>query len=215
MAAALVEAAEQIAETEGAAAVSVRRVADEVGTTTRAVYSVFGSKDGLLVALAARGFELLGAEVAALPVTDDPVDDLVRAGAEVFRQFSAAHPALFRISFQRDALPAGLAAQFDEARRTALAHLVERLDRLAAAGGIARHTPSQAALHFHSLCEGLAAAESRGSIPAAVADKVWREGLYALLIGLGQSAGSSPKPSAPRRRGSKRSTVSTRPDRAT
>ena len=42
-AAALLDAAERIVESEGLAALSVRRVADEVGTTTRAVYSLFGS----------------------------------------------------------------------------------------------------------------------------------------------------------------------------
>ena len=47
--AALRAAAERLVESGGPAALTVRGVAREAGTTTRAVYSVFGSRDGLLV----------------------------------------------------------------------------------------------------------------------------------------------------------------------
>ena len=58
--AALLAAAERIVAEGGPAALSVRAVADAAGTTTRAVYSLFGSKDGLLVeALARDAFEFL------------------------------------------------------------------------------------------------------------------------------------------------------------
>ena len=77
---ALLATAERTVEAHGLAALSVRAVAAEAGTTTRAVYSLFGSKDGLVVALGMRAYELLGAAVAGLPVTDDPAADLVDAG---------------------------------------------------------------------------------------------------------------------------------------
>ena len=94
---ALLAAGERLTEREGVDALSVRRLANEVGTTTRAVYSLFGSKDGLVVALGARAFELLGGAVASLADTKDPVADLVAAGL-VFREFSRSHPSLFRIA---------------------------------------------------------------------------------------------------------------------
>src|SRR5262245_56592014 len=94
---ALLETAERIVEAEGLDALTVRRVAEGVGTTTRAVYSVYGSKNGLIVALGRRAFELLRADVEALPATDDPAADLVEAGVEVFRRFAVEHPSLFRI----------------------------------------------------------------------------------------------------------------------
>src|SRR5262245_66496020 len=52
----LLEAAERIVDEDGLEALSVRRVAKELEVTTRAVYSLFDSKDGLLVALAARAY---------------------------------------------------------------------------------------------------------------------------------------------------------------
>jgi AcrR family transcriptional regulator len=74
---ALLEAAERLVQSGGADAVSVRRVADEVGTSTRAVYSLFGSKEGLLAALGTRAWELVAEGLDRLAVTDDPAQDVV------------------------------------------------------------------------------------------------------------------------------------------
>src|SRR5262250_3269254 len=79
--AALRPAAEPLVAEGGVAASSVRAVADEAGTTTRAVYSLFGSKDGLLVdALAQGAFDYLTDGIDALTRTGDPVADLVAVG---------------------------------------------------------------------------------------------------------------------------------------
>jgi len=179
---ALLDAAERIAQADGLAAVSVRRVADATGTSTRAVYSLFGSKDGLVVGLATRAFELLGAEVAALPRTDDPLADAVRAGAEVFRDFTLGHPALFRIAFRRDLVAPDVAARFDHARRGALSALVARLDRVCEDRGLAT-SGADAALPFHAMCEGLAALEARGALGADPAAR-WAESLRTVVRGL-------------------------------
>src|SRR6266498_955571 len=97
-AAALLDAAERIIAEQGTDALSLRDLAREAGTTTRAVYSLFGSKDGLLGALGVRAFNVLQEEVEALPATEEPWDDLVEA-ALVFRRFALEHPALFSIAF--------------------------------------------------------------------------------------------------------------------
>src|SRR5215212_9156269 len=79
--AALRAAAERLVARGGAGAFSVRAVADEAGTTTRAVYTLFGSKDGLLIdALAQGAFEILADGIDDLPDTDDPVADLIAVG---------------------------------------------------------------------------------------------------------------------------------------
>src|SRR3954452_21392149 len=92
-AAELLDAAEAIAASDGLEGLTVRRVAEDVGTTTRAVYSSLGSKDALLTGLGERAFNLLAAQVAALPHTDDPAADLVAAGTIGFRRWALAHPA--------------------------------------------------------------------------------------------------------------------------
>ena len=98
---ALLAAAENLVEQRGAGALSVRAVADEIGTSTRAVYSTFGSKDGLLGALAKRSFDMLRDAIAELPRTNDPAGDLVQAALTVFRPMAVEHPSLFRIAFLR------------------------------------------------------------------------------------------------------------------
>jgi AcrR family transcriptional regulator len=109
---ALLDAAERLVAADGIEALSVRRVAGAVGTTTRAVYSVFGSKDGLVVALGARAFDLLRAAIDLVPATDDPAADLVEAGVGVFRRFVLQHPALFRLAVQQMEIPADLTEGF-------------------------------------------------------------------------------------------------------
>jgi AcrR family transcriptional regulator len=181
-AAALLEAAERTVDAEGLAALSVRGVANDVGTTTRAVYSLFGSKDGLVVALGARAFDLLGAAVAALPETDDPAADLVQAGL-VFRRFAREHPALFTVGVQR-ALPSPeLWDRFRGAASKALSTLHARLERLAARDGLGGRSVAEAAWQFHALCEGLAAAELRDPGVGRDPEGRWRDALDALVRG--------------------------------
>jgi len=109
----------------------VRRVADELGTTTRTVYASLGSKDALVVGQGGRGFALLAAKVAALPRTEDPAADLVAAGVSGFRARALVHPALFRVPFQQPVTgPAEVRERFTLARVEALETLHERIRRL-------------------------------------------------------------------------------------
>jgi AcrR family transcriptional regulator len=182
-ASALLEQAERIVEADGLDALTVRRVAAAAGTTTRAVYTAFGSKEALVVALGARGFDLLREALEALPETPDPAADLVDAGAAVFRPFATDHPALFRISIQRTLPDAALFAGYVEAAREALAVLRRRIARLEEAGRLGDRSVSDAATEFHSLCEGLAAMELRGMLRAGEMERIWRDALSALVRG--------------------------------
>ena len=182
-AAALLSRAESIVEAEGLEALTVRRVAAAAGTTTRAVYTAFGSKDALVIALGARGFDLLRDALEALPETADPADDLVEAGASVFRRFATGHPTLFRISIQRALPDPRLFAGYVDAAREALAVLHRRVSRLEPAGRLGDRTVQDAAAEFHSLCEGLAAMELRCMFQAGEEERIWRDALGALVRG--------------------------------
>jgi len=181
-AAALLTAAERTVQQRGLDALSVRGVAADVGTTTRAVYSLFGSKDGLVTALGAHAFDILRIAVAALPVTDDPAADLVEAGL-LFRAFALDHPALFAIGVQRTLPAPDLWAQFQAAASRALVELKRRIARLSEAGLLGGRPVDAATLYFHALCEGLAAFELRSACPPQVAEQMWRDGLAVLVAG--------------------------------
>ena len=192
---ALLEAAERIVHAAGLEGLSVRGLADDVGTTTRAVYSLFGSKDGLLVALGTRAFEMLGAAIGVLATTDDPAADLVEAGVAVFRRFATEHPALFRIGVQRTLPSPDLAREFSAAATEAFAGLEARMTRVKDAGLLGRRTVRDAACEFHALCEGLAAVELRGVMPPGEEARIWRDALTALVAGFTVPARRS-RPSA-------------------
>jgi len=184
---ALLAAAEGLFERDGPEAVTVRAVADAIGTSTRAVYSVFGSKDALLVALGARAFDLLRTEVAALPVTSDPAAYLVEAGVRAFRGFAIDHPGLFAIGVQRELPDPSLAAGFMASSRDALAELEARIEPLEASGRLGGRSVREAARCFHALCEGLAAMELRSLLPRGDEERIWRDALTALVGGLALS----------------------------
>ncbi len=207
-AAALLEAAERIVQAEGIEALTVRRVADEVGTTTRAVYSLFGSKEGLAGALGRRAFEILRDGLAAFPETDDPTADLVEGTIACFRSFAIEHPSLFQIALHQPPSPQ-IKAGFRDAQTEALAGLEARIARLEAAGLLGGRTVWAVLCEFDALCEGLAALELRGVLrlhpPAsspvddtadlvrpdadgeaadgAIEEHIWRDALTALLRG--------------------------------
>lgn len=177
---ALLAAAEELVERDGVGALSVRGVAGLVGTTTRAVYSLFGSKSGLVAALGTRAFDMLGAGVAGLPRSGDPAADLVEAGT-VFRSFACGHPSLFQIAVQHNEVGPELSDRFRPAAQAAFAQLESLVARLDA-DGLGGRSIHDAACQFHALCEGLAALELRGVLGSDAA-RHWREALAALVTG--------------------------------
>jgi AcrR family transcriptional regulator len=181
---ALLDAAEQAIQSGGIEAVSVRRLANSVGTTTRAVYSLFGSKDGLLVAMGARAFEILGSELDAMPESPDPVSDFVDAGVLVFRGFVIEHPTLYRIGFGRGLVSAELATRFEVARRNAWRSLLAKAGRLEKAGLLGARNTEVAASHFNAMCVGLAEMELYGALAPGQEEHTWRDALHGLIDGI-------------------------------
>ena len=182
---ALLDAAEVIVAAGGPDALSVRRVAEQAGTTTRAVYSLFESKEGLLVALGNRAFEILGSWIADTPRTEDPAADLVNAAVMNFRQWALEHPALFRIAFQRNEIPAQLADGFRPTQLKALSDLIEIVSRaLGLQGGLTDPEVREATAKFDALCEGLTLLELRGALPPDRAEQIWRDALAELVSGM-------------------------------
>jgi AcrR family transcriptional regulator len=180
-------AAERLVASGGPDALSIRTVADEAGTSTRAVYSVFGSKDGLVAALAQTAFELLYDGIDELPETDDPAADLVAIGTQVVRRLVNDHPALYRIAFQRIA---GLQAEpgLVAARERAWVQLQGRVARLQDAGLRADKPVAVAARELNAMWEGLANAELRGDvlriIPRGEEARAWHDALTTVVRGL-------------------------------
>jgi|FLYL01.1.fsa_nt_gi AcrR family transcriptional regulator len=191
---ALLDAAEDMVA-NGTTWPSLRAVAEKAGTTTRAVYTLFGSKEGLVAALAERGFGLLESSVSSVPHTSDPLEDLVEAGLR-FRRFALDHPSLFRLTFERvpaEVLAASGVAESGYQSFRALRRLVRRAQQ---AGALPDDmTANELSYTFHAVCQGLASCELAGKPPPVGASMwpmidgsdpefLWRRTLRAFLQGL-------------------------------
>jgi AcrR family transcriptional regulator len=196
--AALLAAAERLIDEHGPDAASVRTVADEVGTTTRAVYSVFGSKQGLLEALATRWFEVLNDAIEAVPRTNDPAADLVEVGVQAFRRTALEHPSLYRLVFLRVVPGLELGPEFAAVAFEAFGRMEAQVGRVVTNGP----TVHERALAFHALTEGLASMEVRGQMLDTVdAERVWRDSLTSLVRGFDGRDVSAVRAASPGRRG--------------
>ena len=181
----LLEAASRILAVEGSAALSVRRIANEVGTTTRAIYSLFGSKQGLVRALCHDGFAALDRRVAAVVPTDDPAADLT-AMLAAYRASALERPDLYQVMFA--------ATPPFEPTPAEQAFSLRSLDRLRAtvtrgvdAGAFPGRDPHQLTMQIWALAHGLASLELRGAFPTRhSAHACWQEATAALLAGYRQ-----------------------------
>ena len=95
---ALEAAAASIAR-DGIAALNLRAMARAIGVSHTALQSTFGDRAGLLTALAAEGFELLGAALDQAPDHD------IRALGHAYIGFAAAYPGHFALMFSREIVP--------------------------------------------------------------------------------------------------------------
>ncbi|WP_333715035.1 TetR/AcrR family transcriptional regulator [Yoonia sp.] len=97
----LIEIAEKTIATQGLRALRARDLAKEAGCAVGAIYNVFGDLTDLALAVNARTFHRLGAEVAAAldDAGQDPVDQLV-VMAQAYHHFAAANHLSWRALFE-------------------------------------------------------------------------------------------------------------------
>ena len=92
----IIEAALHVLETEGIAALTIRRIATDVEYSAPVVYQHFANKDALVLELVAHGHRLMLAEFRQ--AAEEPVIDrrMTRIASEYVR-FAGEHPHLFQV----------------------------------------------------------------------------------------------------------------------
>jgi len=95
---ALIEAGMRLLEQHEAQPPSLREVARAAGVSATAVYRHFPDKDALMRAIAARGFDMLGAMQEAAAASRVGPAAFAAAGIAYVR-FALTHPAVFRLMF--------------------------------------------------------------------------------------------------------------------
>lgn len=164
----LVDAGMAILERDGLSALSVRKLAAEVGTSTMAVYTHFGSMTGVIEAVAAEAFARFARALADVPWSDDPVTDFFVMGS-AYRAFAMANPQHYQLMFgvsvpaslshlRRDLTATGHASAHDASFQT----LCTAVRRMIDAGRIREDDEVAVAGRIWSICHGAVTLEMAG-----------------------------------------------------
>jgi AcrR family transcriptional regulator len=185
----LIEEAARLLVEEGPAALTTRRVATAVGTSTTAIYSLVGSKDDLVGAVCAEGFTRLAAHLATVERTDDPLADL-RGMGNAYLDMALESPALYRTMFGQSGK--GITTGQAMVGLSALQMLIDGVQRCVDAG-IFRGEAFALALRLWSVGHGVASLAIAGYLgPPDAARAVHAGAGEALVAGLLLDAGAEP-----------------------
>jgi AcrR family transcriptional regulator len=177
----LLERAEAIVSAEGLEHLSLRTLAKDCGTSTTAVYSLFGGKSGLVTVLFDEAFRRLGDHLAVVGHGADVIDDLVRLGL-AYRASALTEPHLFALMFGgRTLLPAEAEAR--TVAGTALGPLREAVERAVDEKALRPDVdPVAASLILWTTVHGWTSLQVRGLLPPG-ADVLLGDALRAVLDG--------------------------------
>ncbi|MGN6608111.1 MAG: TetR/AcrR family transcriptional regulator [Jatrophihabitans sp.] len=164
LAARLIDVGAQMLAEQGSAGLTLRKLAAAVGTSTMAVYTRFGDKQGLLAAMHREGFRRLGEQVAAAADSADPLEGVGRC----YRAFALANPHLYALMFGPPPLGFVPTEEDGKAADASCAPLVEGV-RMAVEQGLFTGDPERIALHLWAVAHGMVSLELSGhiSIPPA------------------------------------------------
>ncbi len=97
----MIEAAARLVAEEGPDALTTRRLAQEVGTSTMAVYTHFNGMTELRHAILEEGFNRFAALLDRVPIGDDPITELTALGGAYFIN-AITNPHLYRFIFSEE-----------------------------------------------------------------------------------------------------------------
>jgi AcrR family transcriptional regulator len=157
---ALIEGAARLIAEEGREALTLRRLAAEVGASTMAVYTHFGGMEQLRLEVRREAFTRLAHHLGGVAVTDDPVADLIVLGW-AYHVNATTNPALYRVMFMEpvhDGLPA------DRIDNSTFQMLVDGVVRCLDAGRFRPAEPLAVANQLWAASHGIAALQLGGML---------------------------------------------------
>ncbi len=92
----LLDAASDMLAEGGPEALSVRKLAQAVGTSTMTIYTAFDGKDGVIAALYEEAFSRMGDFQEAVPKGQSPLEWLAGLGV-AYRQFALKNPSYYAL----------------------------------------------------------------------------------------------------------------------
>src|SRR5581483_3286475 len=95
---ALLETAARLIAVDGSAGLTLRRLVDEVGTSTMAVYTHFGGMQNLRREIRREGFARLKVHPEQVPPGPDPLTDIALLGWAYYEN-AIDNPHMYRVMF--------------------------------------------------------------------------------------------------------------------
>jgi AcrR family transcriptional regulator len=185
----LLQAAEHLSATEGFDALTVRAVAQEAGTTTRAVYALFGSKDGLEQALHQSMYTRLRDLERGRRRREDPRADLLEL-ALAYRRWAIERPERYAAAIHRLGQPRRPASEAGVAvSREALDELRQAVQRCHD-GGLLEVEPEDVVIQMRAVVHGLAEFENL-ELLGPDPESHWRTVVSAMLDGYLQESAAA------------------------
>lgn len=157
--------AAQLLEEQGVSALTLRALAERAGTSTMAVYTLFGDKRGLLTAVYEQGFIHLGTALQGELARHDGALEGLAAVGRAYRAAALASPRVYVLMFSEidpEFRPGAEAAAVADA---AFAPLVRAVSRCQAVRALVDLEPERIALHLWAVAHGMVSIELAG--PAA------------------------------------------------
>ncbi|HET7311297.1 MAG TPA: TetR/AcrR family transcriptional regulator [Mycobacteriales bacterium] len=160
----LVDEAGRLLASDGAGALTLRRLATVTGTSTMAVYTLFGDKQGLLAAMHREGFaRLTAAARRAQASSDDPLAALAAQGV-AYRESALANPHLYGLMFGTAAPGFRPDAEGEAMAEAAYVPLVEGVQRCLDAGVMHGAPAERIAMFLWAVSHGMVSLEIAGLV---------------------------------------------------
>lgn len=168
----------ELVDRDGPARLTLRDVASAAGTSTTAVYSLFGGKPQLLAAVIDDGFRSFRAsQVAAAP------EGLQGLGA-AYRTWALEHPALYRLMFGGAAAAFGGCEPSPEVAGSAMEPLIQAVAAAQASGALMSAPVDTVAVAIWGQVHGLVSLElARMGAPGTDWSPAYTSAISAVLRG--------------------------------
>lgn len=175
-------AATELLATGPRESVTVRAVATAAGTSTTAVYSLFGGKDEVIGEVRDRAVAGLFQDLSAVPTSDNPLDDLY-ALAAAYRRWGRENSHLYTVLFGgvRPFDPSGAVGTADPVRP-----LLAAIDH-ALAKSVLTGDATAIALSVWVTLHGVVTLELAGALDTAMAEATFRSAIPGHAAGLDDS----------------------------
>ena len=188
----VLQAAMDMLASDGVAEFTTRRLAKHAGTSTPAVYELFGDKAGLVREVFFEGFRLLRQYLDQVRPSQDPRAELVLV-IESLRSFAREHSVLADLMFSRpfaDFDPGPAERRAGDEVRLFIVAAVRRCVR----AGVLQGDEVDIAHVIVAMAQGLAGQETAGWLGTSQQsrDRRWDLAITALLDGLRPGSGGEP-----------------------